>query len=137
MHVLVSNLVAASLLLHAVFGCCWHHRHDTSCCDNSPVAQAVEACCQHHRGDECNDKHSLPSPAPCQGGPHCLGDCNYLAVQKSHLDQVQFDVPLDFAIPNSPFFDVRFATAHGCDRLYELDTGPPLRLHLVHQILLI
>jgi hypothetical protein len=137
MHAALSSLVASSLLMHAVLGCCWHHRQANTCCDDSHVAQASEVGCHHHHDDCGDDDHEQSVPTPCNGGPHCNGVCIYLPVQKTQIDQVQFVAPLDFAAFNLPPGVVHVAAAHSLERLYELDTGPPLRLHLAYQILLI
>ena len=137
MHAVLSSLVASSLLMHAVLGCCWHHGHASSCCDQSQSAQVAQNCCHHHDDVGCDDDHDEPAPTPCKGGPHCHGVCNYLPVQKTQLDPVQLAAPLDFAVAVLHSSDAHFVAAHGFEHLYELDTGPPLRLHLLHQILLI
>jgi hypothetical protein len=133
MHTLLASLVASSLLLHAVLGCCWHYGQESSrCCESQDVADA-----DHHEHDCCGDRDDDTEPLPCNGGPHCHNVCNYLPVQKSQLDQGQLNVLLDFVAVVLPATNVHVVAAHGIDRLYELDTGLPLRLHLVHQILLI
>lgn len=136
MHALLSTLVATSLLLHAAFGCCWH-QHASHSREGPRIPAAVESVCHQQVHGCCDHEHGRPSPVPCKDGPHCQGDCNYLAIQKSQLDQVQIVAPLELAAIALPSYDVHNVAIFGLDRLYELDTGPPLRLHLVHQILLI
>jgi hypothetical protein len=131
-------LVASSLLLHAALGCCWHHEHSPTCCEPLHIVPvAIAGCHQHDCIDHCDADHDQPSPTPCDGDSHCPGDCNYLAVQKSQLDQVQISLPLDFAAISAPPSHAADCTAHNLAQLYELDTGPPQRLHLALQVLLI
>jgi hypothetical protein len=63
--------------------------------------------------------------------------CNYLPVQKTQLDKVQFHVPIEFAPIVPASCDVHVAARLGLERVHESAAGPPLRLHLLHQILLI
>jgi len=52
MNSIFSILTTASILIHSVFGCCWHHSHSSE--DGhaevvaSTVGDDVHACCSHH-----------------------------------------------------------------------------------------
>jgi hypothetical protein len=138
MQAIFSNLVAASLFIHAMIGCCWHHAHDSSCCDESPAEQVVETnCCHHDHGDRNDTPLGEPSHAPCQGQSHCQGLCNYLPVQKTQLDTVDLSVPLDYAIIAPATYEIQVAALLHMERVHETAAKPPMRLHLFHQILLI
>jgi hypothetical protein len=133
MRIFFSSLVAASLLIHAVLGCCWHHAQDLSGCGDTVAEQAVDAgCCHHDHGDQ---DHGQPSHAPCKG--HCQGLCTYLPVQKTQLDHQQLHAALDFAIIAPATGDAQIAAGFCLARAHETAAQPPLRLHLFHQILLI
>lgn len=137
MRIIFASLVAASLLIHAVIGCCWHHAQDeASCCNEVAAEQAVDAgCCHHDHGDRSSQEHGQPSHAPCKS--HCQGLCTYLPVQKSQLDHQQLQAALDFAIIAPATGDAQMAAGFCFARAHETSAEPPLRLHLFYQILLI
>src|SRR6476660_7209119 len=82
MRTVFSSLLCASLLIHALLGCCWHDLHDTVACDGSLASLATDACCDHDH-DAATDAHG--HHAPCKGHPNCHGLCSYLPVQKSNF----------------------------------------------------
>jgi hypothetical protein len=128
-----SSLVAVSLLMHAALGCCWHQSHDESCGDEHAIVQ-----CGHdgaHHNDDC-DEHGQRNHEPCSG-QHCHGVCNYLPIQKTQLDDLKLQLPLDFAI-NAPIAcDIQVVVVQTSAGNCESVAGPPVRIHLLHQILLI
>jgi hypothetical protein len=135
MRTLVSNLTAVLLVIHAMIGCCHHHWHhdDESA---TPKRVACCCCCDHH--DPAHGTSEAPSQ-PCNGERECHGVCTYIATPRTSLDAATLGVDLDFAavIPahgGSPLSAASslWSQLQGCD-----DAPPPLRLHLLHQILLI
>ena len=42
-HTLVTNLVAASLTLHMLLGCCWHHAHESNSVAAEHKAKVVQS----------------------------------------------------------------------------------------------
>jgi hypothetical protein len=136
MRTVFCSLLSASLLIHALLGCCWHDVHEAVACDGPhSVADADDDCDCDHDHDAAQGGHN--SHAPCKGHPNCHGLCTYLPVQKSQLSQCLDYVLIDFAV------DVKAAggsqlTAQSF-ALCESATcaSPPVRLHLYHQILLI
>jgi hypothetical protein len=135
MRALFSSLVACSLLIHAALGCSWHHEHDGLCSQEAASEHAVAKCCHHHDGPQ--EQHDQPSHSPCDGHSHCQGLCSYLPVQKSQLDSDYHSVLLDFAAIAPALCDVQVSGLVCFERSHETAAGPPLRLHLYHQILLI
>jgi hypothetical protein len=137
MRALFSSLVACALLMHAAVGCGWHHKHDAIGDNAVAVADSASECCHHshHEGD--HQEHGQPSQAPCDGHSHCQGLCNYLPVQKPQLDQSSVQLLPDFAViaPATSKLHVESLTSFA--RAWESASEPPLRLHLLHQILLI
>jgi len=133
MRTVFSSLVAVSLLMHAALGCCWHHKHDQSCGEEHAAAQFCNDG-GHLHDDGCD--HSQPIHEPCSG-QHCLGVCTYLPIQKTQLDDLKLHLPLDFAIIAPVVCNAQvvavYASAGDCESV----AGPPMRLHLWHQILLI
>lgn len=134
MRTLFSSLLAASLLIHAAIGCCWHHAHESACGDESPLASAAEADYDHHHGDSA-DGHR--SHGPCKDQSHCHGMCNYLPAQKSQIDKSRVHVALDFAASTKDVCRAQVAPLCVAEGSQEFCSRPPLRLHLFYQILLI
>jgi hypothetical protein len=129
-----SFLVAASLLIHAMLGCCCHHAHAEADCDDSWPSLAAESDC-------CNDHANTPdghtSDGPCKDHSHCRGLCNYLPVQKTQIGKGLSLVPSD-VVAVDPVARVSQRADHiFIARTCELAPEPPVRLHLFHQILLI
>jgi hypothetical protein len=138
MRAVFSSLVAVSLFIHAMIGCCWHHAHESACCNDSPVEQAAEVgCCHHNHSEHGDQQHGQPSQAPCKGHSHCQGLCTYLPPQKSHVDTFSPHTPLDFAAIAPATCDVHVVAVVRAERTHESPAGPPLRLHLYYQILVI
>jgi hypothetical protein len=134
MRTIFSSLVAASLLIHAAFGCCQHDAHRDVCVDDHEAERVCDADGNHHH--DCVEHHGQPADQPC-GGHHCQGQCNYLPVQKSQPDDLKVKLPLDFVAVLPAGCDVRVVALHHAEWLSESVAGPPVRLHLLHQILLI
>jgi hypothetical protein len=143
MRLLVSGLMAVLLLANAVFGCC---RHSMLACglpdrvSNKPGAsstpESADACCCHHGQDEQDEQSERH--APCECSLDCYGACTFLPTEKSETELADAVAPLDLV----PLID-RLLTAG-----YDGDAGPnaaspstgyspPVRLHLLHQSLLV
>lgn len=138
MHAVFSNLMASALFIHAVLGCCWHHAHVCVRCDGTSdgVSQPV-ACCKCRQGEGENRPGQQPD-GPCKCRLECRGVCTFLPVQKMRIESSQLVVPFDFAsilpaLASSQAASARWAKLVGDPA--ELEA--PLRLHLLHQILLI
>ena len=133
MRAAFSSLVSASLLIHAVLGCCWHHAHAGELLSSESVAGEPRDCCHHGAAPA---EH--PSPSPCNDGPHCEGICTYLPAPKSLIDMSQFLALSDFAAILSVASDLPLSAMPAVERFVDpRGFKPPLRLHLLHQHLLI
>jgi len=138
MRTLLSNLTAVLLVIHAMIGCCHHHWHsDTECAEAeftlcAAPCQCCDPCCGTH------DEGELPS-SPCNGELECQGVCAYLPTQKTVIDDSSADIAVDFAAVAPSLLDGRLAAATlPWDLAHTLnESPPPLRLHLLYQILLI
>lgn len=134
-------MMAFSLLIHALLGCCCHHAHDAAGSCEPPVALAVESgCCQHDHGDCGNHRdkqHGQPSHDPCKGHSTCHGICTFLPVQKSQLSSLHLLAPIDFAAIGPAVCETQVGALNRIERVHDHAAKPPLRLHLLHQILLI
>ena len=146
MRAVVSITVAAIIALHAVLGCCWHHTHTSPPIAAGLVAKtavptkAIKRCCCH---SQLKDRARLPEQNPRQQGSKntcptpCGEKCNLAAVNGTTYNEltrgcvVAYSTPLDqqLLIPTVP--------TPSCKLLNFAVESPPLRLHLLHQLLLI
>ena len=129
----LSSAIAALLFIHTACGCCWHHAHQSAACGHTQLPGLAGAC--HHEkcppGDESSD-------GPCRCRLECQGVCTYLPPQKTRLDSPQVVVPFDLVAAVSASAEAHSGSAwHGGAELHSSHVGPPLRLHLLHQIFLI
>ena len=136
MHAVLYSSMAALLGIHAFFGCCWHHAHRCEQCPPSATQVAQQPkCCHHHQG---TDEKQNGKKTPCKCFLECYGVCAFLPSQKVQLDSPELIVPLDSVAVLPAFSDMQLLAASP----WEVSRGPtavspPLRLHLLHQILLI
>ena len=126
--------MAASLLVHATFGSCLHHGCDSSTCHDSALTLESDAHCDH---DCCNGPKGHESHAPDKGHSHCRGTCNYLPAKNPQLGKCQLSVPVDFAWGASAADSLQTTSLRFSELRNEFAPRPPLRLHLLNQILLI
>lgn len=127
---LFTNAMACLITLHAVLGCCWHHAHGDERAASGGIAVAAHAECDHcHPGDD----HASPEkPQKCR--TECGSVCTFLPSQKIHFEAPLMTVALDWVIvaeavpPATTFATIAFSRQR---------SEPPLRLHLLHQLLLI
>jgi len=133
MRLLISNLLAVVLLFQALTGVCCYHV--CNCGKDALVSKSEAAhahCCHHgHKGHE-QEQHQAPS-----NHPHCLGFCTYVLPTK-----VQVDCPLLLSAFDSSDTSLMLEQIAGSrtghfQKLEHSAVEPPLRLHLLHQILLI
>jgi len=135
MRAVVSSLMVALLAIQTVFGCCWHHSH-WHLHGHSSLAREAEPvkCCQHHH----QESESQPSPEPCNHHDECRGLSAYLLPQKVQIDASHSVPAFDMATSVASLAEDQIACPFlwgdvGCSHAIE----PPLRLHLLHQTLLI
>src|SRR5689334_23157870 len=94
MRTIFCGLLSASLLAHAVFGCCRHDAEETHAQLAAANALALaDVCCNEHGP---NSHGNLPHE-PCKDHPHCQGMCNYLPGQKSHVEKATSHASFDSA----------------------------------------
>jgi len=127
MHRLLSILTAALLFIHTVFGCCWHHAHHGEH-DQSSATSGSTLCCHHaeHSGDS----------EPCERHVECEGACIYVLPQKVAVEAPQeLAVDLPVVLPSLACQQVESARTWEAGRFLH-GSMPPLRIHLLHQVLL-
>jgi hypothetical protein len=136
MRALVPNLTAVLLVIHAMIGCCHHHWHGDDEVAAASISVSHCSCCSHQRAT--HDASKVPGE-PCNGERECHGVCSYIPTQRMQLGASAGGIDFRLAIVTPVHTSGRIAAA--AERLDQLDavddSPPPLRLHLLHQILLI
>jgi len=132
MHAFLSSSMAVVLLIHAAFGCCWHHAHYCVPHQASIAVAEPTGCCQHrHHGD------SEQREQPCGCKVECHGTCAYVLPQKVKIDAPQAVAFIDLVATLPLLADAQTLSASWCSiGDGPLAAAPPLRLHLLHQLLL-
>jgi hypothetical protein len=136
MRAAVSSFTAALLIVHAMIGCCHHHWHQVDECAAAARSAPCCACCCPR---VATPGESQAPTEPCNGERECQGVCTYLPTSRLQLDIATDHLGWDVAAMTSTL------THSTCDDTAALwthwqirdDSPPPLRLHLLHQILLI
>jgi len=134
MHATFSGLMAAWMFVLAVSGWCCH---PPSFCAHAEQTVAVDTaeCCKHHDSKH----HTEDEPAaPCKDRTKCQGACIYLPTEKTEFDCNQVMASIHFLATDLPCEVSQVAVLFLWERTG--DRGrlePPLRLHLLHQVLLI
>jgi len=129
MQAFVASLTAAMLLLHAVLGCCWHHAHR---CEHR-LASAQPADCCHHLPQD-GDGQPENNPHSCPG--ECEGSCVYVVPGKVQIEAPQW-TSIDFLAVLPLLADEPWEAATSWEAACSVpDFAPPLRRHLLHQVLL-
>jgi hypothetical protein len=132
MQAFIASLMAAVLFIHTIFGCCWHHAH---ACEHSPpiaISQPAQCCHHHHNGSDSKQQHT-----PCRCNVDCEGACTYVVPQKVKVEAPQH-IAIDMAavLPSLAGESVE-VTAAWKALSSPNHLAPPLRAHLLHQVLLI
>lgn len=131
MYRVLHKVVLFVLLVHMVFGCCLHHAH------SHPLQPADEPCVEttcpwHHGQDDGNGQPPQHRP----GGNGCEGGrCVFTRPESGDTPQASLGAP---CVPS-------ICTVPGPSALRGIDTadtapdpfGPPVRLHLLNQALLL
>jgi hypothetical protein len=124
----LSTATAIVVLLHALLGCCAHHAH---ACVEAGKTRVEHACHTHD--------HGAPEPAGDHGGHNhnCDGNaCVYVRAEKAHVSAELASSPLHFA-----GLTEQRPTPAGTESWVHVvglhEFSSPLRLHLLHQVLLI
>jgi len=129
MQAFVASLTAALLFIHTVFGCCWHHAHP--CEQISTMAQPA-TCCHHHQHN--SDSKQGEKPGKCK--VECEGTCTYVLPQRVQIEAPQW-VAIDLLAVLPSLAECPLEVGSSREVLTLLpDWAPPLRTHLLHQVLL-
>jgi hypothetical protein len=127
MQAFVAHLTAALLFIHTVFGCCWHH---AQC--STPAVTESEHCCHHHQ----HSSDSRQPEKPCKCNIECEGTCAYVVPHKVKVEAPHW-IGMDLPAVLPSLANHELEAASFCQFLSPLpDWAPPLRTHLLHQVLL-
>lgn len=133
MRAALSIMLAALLLAQATFGLCWHEVDGCANCSSRPAVCSDQCGCDK----EVDDQTSGQPTEPARGRLECRGFCTYLPTQTTEVDtqdQSTFDLVADIAA----LVDGKLSSPPSWKHLgAAIDHAPPLRLHLLHQLLLI
>jgi hypothetical protein len=125
--------MAAALVIHAVLGCGWPYAQGCPCCDTETTeSAAATAGCKH---EHCDGPTGKQRQGPCNCRLQCAQHCSYLPPQKTPIDFTRLAVSFDVPLLMAAFAQGQGGLAMSACGPEELE--PPLRLHLLHQILLI
>lgn len=130
----MSLVTAATVLWHAVFGCCTHHDHAAP--DHDAVAQvAHESHDEDLDGDHDCEHHEAPGSAPV--GPCDEAECSFLAAKLTSSAELVGEQLSAADVQEVRSVEARNVSAVA-DYLAPGDVRPPpLRIHLALGILLI
>jgi hypothetical protein len=132
MRAAISILMSSLLLAQAVFGLCWHEVDDCAHCPSRPAACANQCC--DAPPTEPSSKQPTESP---RGHLECRGCCTFLPTQSFQVDS-QHHIAVDFLADTATVLDGGLATPPSWTLLRaSRNHAPPLRLYLLHQLLLI
>lgn len=128
MQLIVRGAMIVVMLLHGIFGCCWHHGHDACCTGGesgilSAPGQCSAVCCHNPRCAESSQNSGEPSESPAAPDDCCSeGECVY-------LDAKVVDVsPIIFLALASNWDVCPSIYERLVDRRIEIATTPPLYL---------
>lgn len=130
MHAFTSTLTAIALFIHAWLGCCWHHAHEQCAATQDEVA----SCCGHEHAS-CHDEgdESVPTEQPvCDEGA-----CTFVRGETAiHLD-LDSTTLADLQIASTDDAVSSGDRRMGAELRTPHDRPPPLRTHLLFQVLVI
>ena len=136
MQALIQILMAGVLLIQALTGWCDRSLHAciSSGADAADVAQTDDCC-----GHETSPVSETDSPAgPCPSKSECHGVCTYVPTQEKQVDIAPKALPATFVSVESATTGADLGSSISLEALWRSAISePPVRLHLMHQIILI
>jgi len=138
MRLIVTLIAATAFMLHFLWGCCAHHVHADDGVASLNPAQAADHCHSssgHEMPDPCGQVPD-DSDSPCPGQHTSDCDCTFIAAGKTVVAKAGLTAALPLAIAEaSPLGSANSLAAAALDSggLIKL----PVRIHLLHQVMLI
>jgi len=132
----LTNLTIVALAIHAFFGCPCHEPQSCVPLDDPAAAVAHSThCCEHHQ--DAPPAEQAPAE-PCKCKLTCHGVCISLPPPRPSLETAEDGFSVGLAAVDQAASSLLAGTATCLERAHVPDAGvPPLRLHLMHQVLLI
>jgi len=137
-QLVLSNLMSVLLLAHATLGCCWHHAHagGTDDAAASAKAEVADDHCPCHR----HSHHPLaPIPLPENCHHECMVGSEFLTVTRVQTENLRNSLFAYIHLSVDLSFQAQDLTFGGGWQP-QVDTVlivPPLRVHLLNQVILI
>ena len=146
MRTIVCLTTALAFALHIGLGCCFHHAHaaDGNTCQHPPEADqdSLELATSGHTHSHADHDHqhadespASPTPDSCPHEECKSGKCVFVSISKVDLSQLA-----NISLPAILVHESLEVLADGASILNSDFGGPPklpLRLHLLHQVMLI
>jgi hypothetical protein len=134
----VSSLAAVMLLVHSLVGCCGRLDVCQKSCDGTECCDSLVADCCHDDHDTESQPGQTPF-APCDCRLHCKAFCVSLPPENTVVDAARAARSIELVAVAGTVPKIS-ASAAAASRDAVSASGswqPPLRLHLLHQIILI
>lgn len=128
MQAAIAHLTASLLLVQVLTGWCWRCAAESPAC--TAHAQAASHC-------HCNHESEDSSEAPADCPRECQGVCVYLTAGNVHLDLTLLDYAFTFGVVPADLSCSQVSAVHWERAGDFTPLRAPLRLHLLHQLLLI
>ena len=135
MQSVLSNLLASLLLIQVLTGWCDHSAQNC----HEPDSVSGSHCCAAHqagRSAQCSLKQICGSQSDRCHERHCQGVCTYIPAPNAYVNAT----PSAFDFVSSAVVAVGTQLSPRCDferACVSVQSRPPLRLHLWHQVILI
>jgi hypothetical protein len=139
MRTIVTSLTAAMLLVHALVGCCRHREQDCASCHRIALSgRSLATHCCHDDHAACSEEGDRPI-APCKCKLECRALCISLPPEKTLLDAGELAPCGDVVTAAGRAATICSSAADGYSGAEQAAQAPepPLRLHLLHQIILV
>lgn len=141
LQIIVSSVVAVTIALHSALGCCWHHSHarPSDLSDVRANAPTASLRCRCHRaiGTTRAEKAPLQVDSQSDRETPCGEKCDLVAKTRTQ----RADTTASRIVASSSPVDERVllcdASVSHLRRVEASLEPPPIRLHLLLQILLI
>lgn len=136
MQAVISNLLAGLLLIQALTGWCDRSLYvcESGCAEVADSGLA-DNCCKH---DVCPVGEDRSPADSCPSKGECHGICTYVPSQETRIDTSQVVLPVAFMAVIPATADAETVSSLSLDSLWHSAISePPVRLHLLHQIILI
>ena len=134
MRTILPLSMAAMLLIQSVSGSCWQPARACIGLETAAELGCTDRCCDS--GCEGNEENK-PSQDPCNCRLECSGICTFLAPEQFQINSAHLCVAFEYLAAHSALAG---GQADGGFRTTEafgaVKFQPPLRLHLLHQVLL-